>query len=301
MSKCNACCLTIKSSCYKNNESGNVQNDKCIDKNANDGHQTLFCWVINLGYSVSVRSRSHTSLIREKASGYAITHGFFNCSSNKPTCSGSWIKGPNKDHLEGRDEHLDIHNKDNDSANNIKESHERHYFFCKRCDSANAAEENKACKKSQTNAYIKTGHIECRLERIANRVGLYHIADKTEGNDNSDREKCGKSLASKSLTDVIGWPTYNLSVHVSFFIYLGKDSLCKNRAHAKESADPHPENGARSTRCYSRSSSCEVTCSNLSCNCRGQRLERRHPFLSGFLSKESYSTKGMATSISKLP
>src|SRR5699024_7672826 len=79
----------------------------------------------------------------------------------------------------------------------------------------------------------------------------------------------------KCLSYVINGTAVCFSVF-HYFIFLSESCLCVNSCHSEKCAEPHPEDCTGTTADKGCSSTCKVTCTNLSRYGSCQSLERTH-------------------------
>ena len=228
--------------------------------------------MLYLGKCMRVRRRTHTCFIREQPPGNSVSESFLYGHSDNTAAKSFWIEGSDKNHLECRNYHISIQKYYDHTADDIEKRHERHDFFSNRVYPADTSGYYKHYEYSNKKSGSNLWYFECRVYRRSYRVSLNDVAHKSERKYNGNGKESGKESAVKAISYVIGRSPYFFSI-LELYELLRYNSLRKNSSHPKESADPHPEYSARSTRnnrsCYSR----KISCTNLCSYSSGKRLE----------------------------
>ena len=115
------------------------QDYKSIDKYAHHGDDSLVRGMFHIRGGVGVGGGAHAGLIRKKASGNAVAHGFLYCDAQHAAGNGLGIKSAHENIMEGLSHAGAGQNQNDYAADNIQDSHQRHDLFCKAGDSLNAS------------------------------------------------------------------------------------------------------------------------------------------------------------------
>ena len=124
--------------------------------------------------------------------------------------------------------------------------------------------------------------MECIVKCCTDRVGLYHISHKSQGQDDSYRKETCQEF-SKSALEYVFYIIYRASYIMSVFQF--SCMLCHNSfridgSHSEECTDPHPEDGTRSSGCNRCCCSGDITGSYLGGNRCCQSLKRTETIFS---------------------
>ena len=133
---------------------------------------------------------------------------------------------------------------DEQTAQNIKERHQRHEFLRDRRDTPCAAEENECGTERGRRTHAPAGKTESRPARFGNGVGLDHRPHESECQNGRNGEKTGKKpseCSAESRPNVENGAAVKRPVVVDLPCFLGEYRLGIDRRHAEEGNDPHPE------------------------------------------------------------
>ena len=143
--------------------------------------------------------------------------------------------------------------------------------------------------------------MESIVKCCTDRVGLYHISHKSQGQNDSYRKETCQEF-SKSALEYVFYIIYRASYIVSVFQF--SCMLCHNSfridgCHSEECTDPHPEDGARPSGCNRCRCSGNITGSYLGGNRCCQSLKGTETIFS-FSSMQRKITKQCFHSGTKL-
>ena len=234
-----------------------------------------------------VRRGAHAGLIGEQASCNAKTHRLTNRNACNRSADSSRAERTDKDGCKSSWNSTEIHNKKNQSADQIQCGHHRNHLLGKGSDSSDSADKDKRCNDRHKNADQHLVQTKRRIERIADRVRLNHDAHDAECKDNCHCEEACKKLtkaALEGLRNVIYRSSDHMTVLISGSGHLRKTRFSVNRCHAKEGRKPHPENSSGAAADKSGRTARNIAGSNLCRNGRCQRLKGGHAFLSCLIS-----------------
>ena len=246
-----------------------------------------------------VRGGAHAGFIGKKTSGNAVANGFLQTRANDAARRCRRIECADDDLLESRQDHVVVAEDDGERAQDVHHSHERHHLFGKARDTAHAADEDEAGNGKDENAGSPLRNLKGFVEAVGNGVGLNHVADEAERDDDRDGKEGRKGLVVEAAADIEGRAAHNLAVCVTSTEHLSERSLGKNCSHAEESGKPHPEDGAGTAHGNGRGNAGEVAGADLCGNRSGERLEGTHTVLARLIAKECDAAEDLAEGLSE--
>ena len=134
-------------------------------------------------------------------------------------------------------------------------------------------------------------------------IGLNHISHKAQSqNDKHRKQPCQKPAEPplKGRLDIVHRAACNLSVHLGL-VLLSKNRLRIDGSHAKESADPHPENSPWAAADEGRGRSGQISCAYLGRDSRSQGLKRRHLAFFMLFALQTEISKNQTAALSEPP
>ena len=102
-------------------------------------------------YSVSVWGRTHTSLVREQTTSNTVFDSLGNCNAGEAADCCARIECANENLSECFWQLTDVHEDQDQGAQNVEGCHDWNNLFSNRCDTANATEENECSQNSNYN------------------------------------------------------------------------------------------------------------------------------------------------------
>ena len=225
---------------------------------------------------MGVRGGAHARLVGEQAAGHAVAHGFLDARADEAAGGGGGVERAHEDHLEGRENLGGVGDEHDEAAEQIERGHDRHDLFREGGDAAHAAEEHEGGERGDDHAHGDGRHGEGGLERSGDGVGLHHVADEAEGDDDRNGEEHRQLPAAEALGDVVGRAAGDVALIVLGLVGLGEHGFCEDGGHAEEGRDPHPEDGAGAAHGDGRGRSGEVAGADLRGDGRGEGLEGAH-------------------------
>ena len=234
-----------------------------------------------------VRRGAHAGLIGEQASCHAKAHRLTNRNACNRSADRSRAERTDKDGCKSSWNSTEIHNKKNQSADQIQRGHHRNHLLRKGSDSSDSADKDKRCNHRHKNTDQHLIQTKRRIERIADRVRLNHDAHDAKRKDDCHGEEACKKFpkaAPEGLRNVIYRSADHMAVLISCLCHLRKTRFSVNGSHAEERSEPHPENGARTTADKSGRTARNIAGSDLCRNGRCQCLKGGHAFLSCLIS-----------------
>ena len=240
---------------------------------------------------MSVRGRTKTCLVVEKASCNTKLNSFLYCDTEGAAGYCSRIESANEDHLQGIRDSREVCDHDDQSTNEVEDSHDRNQLLSYGTDTGYAAGKDNQCQKSDhdTASQLVVGNVlsheleacshaaeECGMECIADGVRLYSVTEQTQSQSDQDCENTSQHLTEGTLVsfaDVVHRSADVASIRQLLSGSLCQNCLAENGSHAEECRYPHPEYCARAAGCDSRSNTGDVTGTYLTCDCSGNSLE----------------------------
>ena len=270
-------------------ESSQVQNDQSIDEYRADRNQTLVARMVNLCYRMRMWGRTHTSFVGEQAAGNAkLDRGGYR-NAGEAAQSSTRIERADKDLTERFREVADVHDDQNQSAQDVEDCHDWNQFLSYGRDTADAAQEDKASQDSDDDTNDPGRNAERALEGRTDRVGLYHVAEQTEGDRDQNRKNNSQDLTKGALVsgaDVVSRSAGYLAVFIDGLIFLCQRRLNEDGGHTEDSGYPHPEDSARAAHYHRGGCTGQVTGTYLRGNRGSQRLEGGHTVLARLSAAE---------------
>ena len=263
-------------------ESSQVQNDQSIDEYRADRNQTLVARMVNLCYRMRMWGRTHTSFVGEQAAGNAVLDCGGYRNAGEAAQSSARIERADKDLTERFREVADVHDDQNQSAQDVEDCHDWNQFLSYGRDTADAAQEDKASQNCYDDTNDHWINAEGAVERSTDRVGLYHVAEKAECQRNQDRKDNRKYFAERtfvSSADVVSRSAGYLAVFINGLVFLCQRRLNEDGGHTEDGGYPHPEDSARAAHYHRGGSTGQVTGTYLRGNRGGQCLEGGHTVL----------------------
>ena len=249
---------------------------------------------------MGVRRGTHTGFVGEQAAGHTVADGFLDTGTDDAAGGGRRIEGAHKDHLEGGDDLVGIAEDHEQAADDIQQGHEGHHLFGHGSDAADAAEEDEGTAGGDDQAHDQGRHVKSGLEGVGDGVGLHHVADATQGDDDGDREEHGQLVAAETFGDVVGGAAGDVAGVVAGAVDLGQHGFGKDGGHAEEGGDPHPEDGAGTTHSDGGGGTGQVAGTHLGGDGGGHGLEGAHAVLVGALALQGKVTEEHAHGLSEL-
>ena len=233
--------------------------------------------------------RTHTSLVGEQTTSNTVFDSLRYCYTGKTTDSSFWIKCTDKNHSEYIWQLTDVHDDQNKGTDDVESCHDWNQLLSYRCDTSNAAQEDECCQDSYCDTNEQRVDTECALESVTNRVGLYHVAEEAQSQDNKDCKCTCQNFTQSafvSCADVVYRSSGYFAGFVGCFKFLCQGCLYEDGSHAEDCGYPHPEDSTRTTHYHCGCSTGKVTCTYLSSNRSCQRLERGHTVFACFSAVE---------------
>ena len=231
--------------------------------------------MLYFGNGVSVRCGTHTGFVGEQAAGNAELHGFGNRQTECAAHNCLRIKCSHKDQTERIAKFSGVTSNDVGAADDVNGGHEGNDFLSHRRQTGDAAEENRTGEYGCHNTGDDQRNAESRVHGVGNRIGLHHVADATQSNDDGDREEDGHRTPffTHTLGDVVRRTADHVAVGVFAFEGLSQHRFGKDGGHTEEGGNPQPEQGAGAARDDSSGRTRNVTGTHLSSDGGSQSLE----------------------------
>ena len=162
--------------------------------------------MLDAGDGMRVRGRAHTGLVREEAAGHAELHRLGDRQAERAAHDGLGIKGRDEDEPEGGNHFGDVGADHPEAADEVDGRHEGNDLLGDARQTADAAEEDEAREHRAHDARDGGRHVEGGLHGVRDGVGLHHVADAAQRNDDCDREEDRKRtpLLAHAERDVVG-------------------------------------------------------------------------------------------------
>ena len=132
------------------------------------------------------------------------------------------------------------------------------------------------------------------MEGVGNGIGLDHVADEAQGNDDGHGKESGQPFAAQALGNIVGRAAGDMSFGIAGLVQLGQHGLGEDSGHAEKGGYPHPENGAGTAHGNGRCRARQVARAHLGGNGRCQGLEGSHAVLAGLFAEERQVAEGIA-------
>ena len=261
------------------------------DEYRHDCQLSLLNRMINSCLCMSVRCRTKTCLVVEKASCNTKLNSFLYCDTEGTAGYCSRIESAYKDHLQGIRDCRKVCNNDDQSTDEVEDSHDGNQLLSYGTDTGYAAGKDDQCKccDHDTACQLIVGNMlsheleacsyickECRMECITDGVCLYCVTEKSQSQSDQNCEDTSQYLTEGTLvsfTDVVHRSADVASVGKLLSGSLSQNCLAEDGSHTKECGYPHPEYCTRAAGCDSRSNTGDVTGTYLTCDCSGNSLE----------------------------
>lgn len=259
----------------ENDKSGECQDDKGINKYADHGDNALVAGMRHIRCRVGMGRGTHAGLVGEKPPCHTVAHGLLDSDAQSAAGYRLWGECAHKDVPEGFRHTGKVCHQNKETSQDVKQCHNRHDFFCKAGDSADTAQEDKACHQGNTDSHQQRRHMKGVLKGISDGIGLYHVPHESQGKYERHREEAGKETAEASFESVfyvIDGPPDKGAVFDNPGV-LCHDSLGINGRHAEKCAHPHPEDGSRASGGDGRRCPGDISCSHLRRDGCGECLE----------------------------
>ena len=262
-------------------------------KDAEHRDEALFGGMLDASDGMRVRGRAHTGLVREEAAGHAELHRLGDRQAERAAHDGLGIKGRDEDEPEGGNHFGDVGADHPEAADEVDGRHEGNDLLGDTRQTADAAEEDEAREHRAHDARDGGRHVEGGLHGVRDGVGLHHVADAAQRNDDCDREEDRKRtpLLAHAERDVVGGTAEHAALLVLRAIGLREHGFGEDGCHAEEGRDPEPEERARTARHEGRGRARNVARAHLGRNGRGKRLKGAHARLVGTLAEERRSAQ----------
>ena len=231
--------------------------------------------------------RTHTSFVREQTTCNTITDSQLYRSTYCTTEERFWSKCINEDGCNSTWQVADVNEDTYQTTNQIESSHDRNDLLGNGSDGAYAAQEDEECQSSNDHADDQWVDAECGVECITDGVGLYHVTDEAQSQNDEDGEQSSQYFTEStfvSCADVVNRTTGYSAVVANGFVLLSQGSFYEVGSHAEECGNPHPEDRAHTTGSDSGSSTSKVTGTYLSSDGSCQCLEGRHTVFTSFVT-----------------
>ena len=247
---------------------------------------------------------AHARLVGEQAAGNAIAHRLLHGHTQRAAHDGLRSKRAHKDLTEGLRKVFNVHEDDHEAAHHVEQRHHGHDFL--RCpgQALDAAQEYHDRQHRHDDADQIRAQAECVVKGFADGIGLHHVAHEPKGQNDGNREEHGQHLAQRAgegLADVIDGTARHGTIRTDGLGLLRQHRLGVDRRHAKEGADPHPEDRAGAAGNDGRGSSCDVARSDLCGNGSGQRLKSVHAVLARLAAIQRKAGKHVLHARAKAP
>ena len=148
---------------------------------------------------MGVRGGAHARLVAEQAAGHAVAHGFLDARADDAARGGGGIERAHEDHLQSRDDVGGVGQQDDKPAEQVEGRHDGHDLFGKGGDAPHAAEEHERGERGDDYADEQRRQGKGGLEGIGDGVGLDHVADEPERDDDGDGEKGRQFFTAEAL------------------------------------------------------------------------------------------------------
>ncbi len=251
-----------------------------------------------------VRGGAHARLIGKQPSCNAETHRLPDRKARYRTADSPGRKSADEDGSQSSRNSAEIQNQENHAADKVERRHNRNHLLREGGDSPDAADENKGRNHRHKNTDHHLVDAERGVKRIADGIGLHHVAHDAECENDGNRKKAGKKLpeaALERLRDVIDRAADHMSLVVSCLRHLCKRRLAVNGRHAEEGRQPHPEDRTGAAADKRRRAACNIAGSDLCRNGRCQCLEGRHAFLSCLIALQGKSAEHPFPGLREMP
>ena len=268
----------------KNDECGDGKNDEGVDEYADHCADALIVRLFDVSLRVRVGGGTHARFVGEETSLCALLDCLGKCCAEAAAEQRLGNEGVTEDHAECGGNIFIVDSKNEQTADDIHDGHDRNDLFRDGRDSLDTAEEDEGGKNGDQNADDPSPCGNIHVEGFKNAddarrdgVGLYRRTDEAAGNGQCHGEEACEKFAELTLEgvlDVIDGTAADLAVFMNDARFLCEDCFDVVGCHAEEGDDPHPEDGTRTADENCAADAYDITRADLRRNGGRQCLER---------------------------
>ena len=225
--------------------------------------------------------RTKAGLVGEDAALHTHLHGKGNTGTYNTAGSGLCGKGTLEDRNESSRYIADMHEDNDDSADQVKDDHDGNKLFRKGRDPLKSADDHQSNGEEEDNSRNDVGDSEGMVNVVGHTVYLAHVADAEGGQQTEageeDREHNAEASAAffctKDVSEVIHGASAPFSLGIFPSIIDTENILGIVGHHTEKCNYPQPEDCAGSAGSQSCGNTCNITRSDRSRKSGTQTLE----------------------------